>query len=81
MLVKMNKSNLIFVDMSMIKKLSNTLELLKLCCIILYESSVNSIDGIMLFVHRYFLNKHHFMPQSIGNDEQTKMMYVSFLNE
>ena len=81
MLVKMNKSNLIFVNMSMTKKLSNTLELLKLCCIILYESSVNSIGGIMLFVHRYFLNKHHSMPQSIGNDEQTKMMYVSFLNE
>ena len=81
MLVKMNKSNLIFVDMSMIKKLSNTLELLKLCCIILYESSVNRIDRIMLFVERYFLNKHHFIPQSIGNDEQTKMMYVSFISE
>ena len=67
--------------MSMIKKLSNTLELFQLSCIILYESSVNSIDGIMLFVEIYVLNKHHFMTLSIGNDEQTKIIYVGFLNE
>ena len=67
--------------MSMIKKLSNTLELFQLSSIILYESSVNSIDGIMLFVEIYVLNKHHFMTLSIGNDEQTKIIYVGFLNE
>ena len=81
MLVKMNKSNPSFVHVSMIKKLSNTLQLLKLFCVIIYESSVNRTDRIMLFVEIYVLSIHHFMTLSIGNDEQTKIIYVGFLNE